>query len=69
MPAIIEFPTIVQGAVEQFGTVFVNESERRHFAECLTSLLVAEKKSVNGINAEFAQTPDQLCLNRWLTEV
>ena len=35
MPAIIEFPTIVQEAVEQFGTVFVNEPERRHFAEYL----------------------------------
>jgi DDE superfamily endonuclease len=69
MPAIIEFPTIVQQAVEQFGTVFVNEPERRHFAEYLTGLLVAEKKTVSGINAEFAQTTDQSCLNRWLTEV
>jgi hypothetical protein len=69
MPAIIEFPTIVQQAVEQFGTVFVNEPERRHFAEYLTGLLVAAKKTVSGINAEFAQTTDQSCLNRWLTEV
>lgn len=69
MPAIIEFPTIVQDAVEQFGTVFANEPERRHFAEYLTGLLVAEKKTVSGINAEFAQTTDQSCLNRWLTEV
>ncbi len=69
MPVIIEFPTIVQQAVEQFGTVFVNEPERRHFAEYLTGLLVAEKKTVSGINAEFVQTTDQSCLNRWLTEV
>lgn len=69
MPVIIEFPTIVQQAVEQFGTVFVNEPERRHFAEYLTGLLVAEKKTVSGINAEFVQTTDQACLNRWLTEV
>jgi hypothetical protein len=69
MPAIIEFPTIVQHAVEQFGTVFANEPERRHFAEYLTGLLVAVKKNVSGINAEFAQTTDQSCLNRWLTEV
>jgi hypothetical protein len=69
MPAIIEFPTIVQHAVEQFGTVFANEPERRHFAEYLTGLLVAAKKNVSGINAEFAQTTDQSCLNRWLTEV
>jgi hypothetical protein len=69
MPAIIEFPTLVQHAVEQFGAVFVNEPERRHFAEYLTGLLVAEKKTVSGINAEFAQTTDQSCLNRWITEV
>jgi hypothetical protein len=69
MPAIIEFPTLVQHAVEQFGTVFANEPERRHFAEYLTGLLVAEKKTVSGINAEFAQTTDQSCLNRWITEV
>jgi hypothetical protein len=55
--------------VEQFGAVFVNEPERRHFAEYLTGLLVAEKKTVSGINAEFAQTTDQSCLNRWITEV
>jgi hypothetical protein len=35
----------------------------------LTGLLVAEKKNVSGINAEFAQTTDQSCLNRWITEV
>jgi DDE superfamily endonuclease len=69
MPAIIEFPTIVEHAVEQFGAVFANAPERRHFAEYLTGLLVAEKKNVSGINAEFAQTTDQSCLNRWITEV
>jgi hypothetical protein len=69
MPAIIEFPTLVQHAVEQFGALFANEPERRHFAEYLTGLLVAEKKNVSGINAEFAQTTDQSCLNRWITEV
>ena len=69
MPAIIEFPTIVEHAVEQFGAVFANAPARRHFAEYLTGLLVAEKKNVSGINAEFAQTTDQSCLNRWITEV
>lgn len=69
MPAISEFPTLVQHAVEEFGAVFANAPERRHFAEYLTGLLVAEKKNVAGINAEFAQTTDQSCLNRWITEV
>lgn len=69
MPAIVEFPTIVQQAVNEFGVVFANEPERRHFAEYLTGLFVAERKSVSGINAEFAVTTDQSCLNRWITEV
>lgn len=69
MPALLEFPTLVQHAVEQFGALFTNDPERRHFAEYLTGLLVAEKKTVSGINAEFAQTTDQSCLNRWITEV
>jgi hypothetical protein len=69
MPAIVEFPTLVQHAVEECGVIFTNEPERRHFAEYLTGLLVAEKKTVWGINAEFAQTTDQSCLNRWITEV
>lgn len=69
MPAIVEFPTLVAAAVQEFGAVFANEPERRHFAEYLTGLLVAERKTVSGINREFAVTTDQSCLNRWLTEV
>ncbi len=69
MPAIIKFPTIVEEAVKQFGLVFSNEPERRHFAEYLTGLLIAERKTVCGINSEFAVTTDQSCLNRWITEV
>ena len=69
MPGIVEFPTIVQQAVAQFGSHFANEPERRHFAEYLTGLLVAERKTVLGINSEFAVTTDQSCLNRWLTQV
>jgi Transposase DDE domain len=69
MPGIIEFPTIVQQALKDFGDLFDNEPARRHFAEYLTGLLVAARKTVNGINAEFAVTTDQSCLNRWMTEV
>lgn len=69
MPGIVEFPTIVRQATQQFGGVFANQPERRHFAEYLTGLLVAAKKNVSGINAEFAATTDQSCLNRWITEV
>jgi hypothetical protein len=69
MPAIIEFPTVVQDLAPQYGDLFANEPERRHFAEYLTGLFIAEHKTVSGINREFAVTTDQSCLNRWITEV
>src|SRR5438270_10083251 len=68
MAGIIEFPTVVHEALERFGDLFPNEPQRRHFAEYLTGLFVAERKNVCGINREFAQTTDQSCLNRFLTE-
>ena len=69
MPAIIEFPTVVQDLVTQYADLFANEPERQHFAEYLTGLFIAERKTVSGINREFAVTTDQSCLNRWITEV
>ena len=69
MPTIVDFPTIVQEALTVFGDVFDTEAARRHFAEYLTGLMVAERKTVSGINREFVVTTDQSCLNRWLTEV
>jgi hypothetical protein len=59
----------VQEALTIFGDVFDTEAARRHFAEDLTGLMVAERKTVSGINREFVVTTDQSCLNRWLTEV
>jgi DDE superfamily endonuclease len=67
MPGIIDFPQVVLEAVREFGDLFPNEPQRRHFAEYLTGLFVAERKNVSGINREFAQTTDQSCLNRFLT--
>jgi hypothetical protein len=69
MPAIVEFPTVVQDLLSQYADLFANEPERRHFAEYLTGLFIAERKTVSGINREFAVTTDQSCLNRWITEV
>jgi DDE superfamily endonuclease len=69
MAGIIDFPTVVHEALQQFGDLLPNEPQRRHFAEYLTGLFVAERKNVCGINREFAQTTDQSCLNRFLTEV
>jgi hypothetical protein len=69
MPGITSFPFVVREAVDEFGDLFVCEPERRHFAEYLTGLMVAARKTVRGINNEFAMTTDQSCLNRFLTEV
>ncbi len=69
MPGITEFPRVVREAVDDFGDLFICEPERRHFAEYLTGLMVAARKTVRGINSEFAVTTDQSCLNRFLTEV
>ena len=68
MPGIVEFPKLVQDALDQYGDLFDNDCQRRHFAEYLTGLIVAERKTVLGINGEFAQTTDQSCLNRFLTD-
>jgi DDE superfamily endonuclease len=68
MPAIVEFPQVVREAVQIFGHLFPNEPQRRHFAEYLTGLYVAERKNVTAINREFAQTTDPSCLNRFLTD-
>ena len=69
MPGITSFPHVVRIAMEEFGDLFVCEPERRHFAEYLTGLMVAARKTVRGINYEFAMTTDQSCLNRFITEV
>ena len=69
MPGIVQPPQVVRDAVNEFGDLFVCEPERRHFAEYLTGLMIAERKTVLGINREFAETTDQSCLNRFLTEV
>ena len=69
MPGIIEFPKVVQDAVDQYGDLFANQCQHRHLGEYLTGLFVAQRKTVLGIHDEFAQTTDQSCLNRFLTEV
>ena len=69
MPGIIAFPTVVEEAVGEFGWLFANTPERWHLAEYLTGLMVADRKNVSAINAEFADTTDQSCLNRWITQV
>ena len=55
--------------MDEFGWMFADTPERWHFAEYLTGLMVAERKNVSAINAEFAQTTDPSCLNLWITQV
>ncbi len=69
MPAIVEYPQVVQDALEQFDDLFANEPQRRHFAEYLTGLMVARNKTVSGISDELVDATDQSCLNRFLTSV
>src|SRR5947207_11250000 len=68
MAGIISYPQVVEEAVREFGDLLPNEPQRQHFAEYLTGLFVAARKNVSGINREFAQTTDQSCRNRFLTE-
>lgn len=68
MPGIVEFPTVIRDAVEEFGPIFENQRQRKHFGEYLCGLILAQRKTVAGINSEFADTTDQSCLNRFLTE-
>ncbi len=68
MAGIVAFPQVVEEALDVFADLLPNEPQRRHFAEYLTGLFVAERKNVSGINREFAHTTDQSCLNRFLTE-
>jgi hypothetical protein len=57
MPAIVDFPIVVQEALALFGDLFDTEPARRHFGEYLTGLIVAENKTISGINREFADSP------------
>jgi hypothetical protein len=45
MPTIVDFPTLVQEALTVFGDVFDTAPARGHFAEYLTGLMVAERKT------------------------
>jgi hypothetical protein len=67
MPAIVEIPTAVAEVLEKFEDLFANRSQREHFAEYLTGLIVARRKTVNGMSGEFAASTDQSCWNRFLT--
>ena len=67
---IIETPTIVQRAIQEFlSPLFKNEPQRKHLANYLTGLIILPNKTVAGMTNEFPNASDQSCLNRFLTEV
>lgn len=68
MPGIVEFPQVVKEAQTYFADLFRCVPQREHFGEYLTGLMVAARKTVSGINGEFARAGDQSCLNRFLTD-
>ena len=62
----MEFPTVVPQAVQPLGDVCANAPQRQPCGEDLPGVLVAEHKTVTGINAEVAETTEPSGLNRWL---
>jgi hypothetical protein len=67
MPAIVDYPQVIRAVLDRFADLLPNQPQREHLAEYLTGLIVARNKTVSGINAEFVDTTDQSCLNRFLT--
>jgi hypothetical protein len=67
MPAVVAIPQVVEELLVQFGDFFPNEPARRHFAEYLTGLFIAEQKTVSGINREFAAPVPPLSQTRGLS--
>ena len=60
MAGIIEFPRVVEEALEHFGDLLPNEPQRQHFGEYLTGLFVVGRKNVSAINREFAQAGEDV---------
>lgn len=48
MPAIVAIPTVVEDILTQCADRFPNEPSRRHLAEDLSGVLIAESKMVSG---------------------
>jgi hypothetical protein len=68
MAGIVEFPQVVEDALRDFGDLLPNEPQRRHFAEYLTGLYVADRKNVSPTNREFASPGDQSYRTPFLTD-
>ena len=67
---IINPPSIVQNALDEFlAPLFDNTPQRKHLANYLTGLMIADNKTIDGMTNEMPNASDQSCLNRFMTEV
>lgn len=67
---VVKPPQIVQNAVDEFlAPLFQNKPQRKHLANYLTGLMIAQNKTVAGMTSEMPNASDQSCLNRFMTEV
>src|SRR5688500_19252222 len=67
MPGIIEFPKLIQDALAQYGDLFANECQRRHLAEYLTGLIVADRKSTRLNSSHLVISYAVFCLEKKTT--
>ena len=66
---IITPPKIVNDALEQFlAPLLKNNPQRKHLANYVTGLMIADNKTVAGMTEQMPNASDQSCLNRFLTE-
>jgi hypothetical protein len=69
MPIICP-PFVVQNAMVEFiAPLLKNQSQRKHFSNYITGLLISDNKTISGMTHEMPNASDQSCLNRFLTGV
>ena len=60
MPAIVEFPSVVQDLLVQYADLFADQPERQHFAEYLTGLFIDDGEALPALPATLIlQTSEQ----------
>ncbi len=53
MPATVEFPTVVKEVLNEFRPFFANKPKRKHLAEYIIGLIIANKKNVSVIICRY----------------
>ncbi len=60
---VVQFPNIVVDNLSYLAPVFQADEQIKHFCECVTGLIVGDKKTVSAINTLFLNKNDQSALN------